>query len=162
MFSEDSGVFRRVFHSNTGPLTNILVLDIRSERVPFDEWLVKPVLHGHRCSILQLTSTENASFMSLNHPPETPPPPALVLSSQNKGAIVGVTKQPHFPLSFTLKIPPYHLHTEQLFFCHEVWGSGPLRAYFSDNTVITWKPSRSANESAHCSVGRGPFQRLIW
>lgn len=115
MFSEDSGVFRRVFHSNTGPLTNILVLDIKSERVPFDEWLVKPVLHGHRCSILQLTSTENASFMSLNHPPE-PPHPQLWYSAAKTRAQLWVSPNNHISPCLSLWKSPRIICTQSSYF----------------------------------------------
>lgn len=37
---------------------------------------------------------------------------------------------------------PYHLYSDGQFVCHEVWGNGPLWAFFTDKTLISCKPSQ--------------------
>lgn len=67
-----------------------------------------------------------------------------------------------FPPVFRSLNSPYQPHIEQQFVCHEVWGFGPLWAYFTDNALISGKMSLWQMNLPTVQGTQVFFQRLIW
>lgn len=99
---------------------------------PFDEWFVKLEVQQQVSSALSSQNAKCLLSCSSN----------LVLAIWNKGAIVVVTKQWHFFFLSLSKFPISSLHRWAI--CLS-WGPGASAhsgAYFTDNTVISGKPSQ--------------------